>query len=148
MQCSWRWCKTELWFRRNARFQTIARQLTQNYTIESFSNAGSPPRKYRHCLKNEKLTMGLKTRKQRFGAKYQKLLNQFLQQRSKKIGIIEHTHLCIDSVDLSILLVDLVTHVDRHVFEVTDDPRNLHQILFHLHLAVVVRYSKHTTAFQ
>ncbi len=47
-------------------------------------------------------------------------------------------HLLVDSVDLSVLLLDLAAHVDGHVSQVGDHAGHLRHVLFHLVLARVL----------
>lgn len=48
-------------------------------------------------------------------------------------------HLAIDPVDLPILILQLATHIDRHVSQITDHRVHLAHILLHLRLTGVVR---------
>lgn len=49
-------------------------------------------------------------------------------------------HLLHDPVDLAVLGVDLVAHVQGHVAQVADDAAHLLQVLVHLIFPGVVRY--------
>lgn len=48
-----------------------------------------------------------------------------------------HLH---DPVDLAVLSVDLVAHVQSHVTQIPDDAANLLQILIHLILPCIICY--------
>ena len=51
----------------------------------------------------------------------------------------EH-YLLVNPVDLSVLSLDLVAHVDGHVAQVADHVRHFAHVALHLVLASVVRY--------
>lgn len=53
-------------------------------------------------------------------------------------------YLLHDPVDLAVLGVDLVAHVQGHVAQVTDDATHLLQVLVHLIFPGIVCYPKHT----
>lgn len=53
-------------------------------------------------------------------------------------------YLVHDPVDLAVLGVDLVAHVQGHVAQVTDDAAHLLQVLVHLIFPGVLCYPKHT----
>lgn len=57
-----------------------------------------------------------------------------------KLRWMSDSHLLSDAVDLFVLLVDLVAHVDSHVFQVANDAADCVQILLHLILPCVVGY--------
>lgn len=48
-------------------------------------------------------------------------------------------HLAIDPVDLPILILQLATHIDRHVSQITDHRVHLAHILLHLRFTGIVR---------
>lgn len=58
------------------------------------------------------------------------------------------SYLLHDPVDLAVLGVDLVAHVQGHVAQVTDDAAHLLQVLVHLIFSGIVCYpeNKHTKA--
>lgn len=53
-------------------------------------------------------------------------------------------YLLHDPVDLAVLGVDLVAHVQGHVAQVTDDATHLLQVLVHLIFPGIVCYPEHT----
>lgn len=52
-----------------------------------------------------------------------------------------HIH---NPVDLTVLGVDLIAHIESHVAEVTDDASHLFQILIHFILSCIIRYPENT----
>lgn len=54
------------------------------------------------------------------------------------------SYLLHDPVDLAVLGVDLVAHVQGHVAQVTDDATHLLQVLVHLIFPGIVCYPKYT----
>lgn len=48
------------------------------------------------------------------------------------------THLLVYSVDLSILRLNLASHVDGHIAQIADHCRHLTHIILHLFLSIVV----------
>lgn len=55
----------------------------------------------------------------------------------------KHVHLLHDPVDLAVLGVDLVAHVEGHVAQVADDASHLLQVLVHLIFPGIVCYPEH-----
>lgn len=61
-----------------------------------------------------------------------------------KSGAWRVSYLLHDPVDLAVLGVDLVAHVQCHVAQVTDDAAHLLQVLVHLIFPGIVCYPEHT----
>jgi len=58
----------------------------------------------------------------------------------------EYRYLLVDPVDLPVLTLDLVAHVDGHVAKVADHVGHFADVLLHLVLASVVRYPASTSS--
>lgn len=55
-------------------------------------------------------------------------------------------YLAVDAVDLAVLVLELRSHVESHVAQVSDHGIHLPHIVFHLVFARVVRYPGSETA--
>lgn len=56
------------------------------------------------------------------------------------VAMLVIQHLLHDPVDLAVLGVNLLSHVQGHVTQVANDPAHLLQVLIHLVLPGIVRY--------
>lgn len=53
------------------------------------------------------------------------------------------TNLVVDSIYLSVLVLDLTAHVNRYVSQITHNATDTQKVLFHFILSRVVGYSLH-----
>lgn len=59
---------------------------------------------------------------------------------------LPHAYLLHDPVDLAILCIDLIAHIQGHVTEVSDDAAHLLQVFIHFIFSGIICYPVNETA--
>ena len=70
------------------------------------------------------------------------------QYQTKQLIKTRHNYLVIDTLDLSVLILQLRAHIDGHVTQIPDHGINLSHILLHLLLASVVSYTSDVSSLR